>query len=129
MRFAVGLLLVLHGLAHAAFGMAAQDLPGHAGTALSGAPRIWLATALFLGATPGFVGAGFGRWGVVGLHRYWRSLTYTAVVASVALLLVFPRGFLLTTLGLAFDAVALLIAMSTAELPRSSLTPRKGAAA
>jgi hypothetical protein len=109
-RFPVGLLLVLHGLAHAAFGMAAQDLPGVAGTALSGPPRVWLATVLFLGATPGFMAAGFGCWGTVGLARHWRAIAYGAIAASVALLSMFPRGLTTTLLGLGFDALALVLA-------------------
>ncbi len=114
-RFVVGLFLVLHGLAHAAFGMAAQDLPGVAGNALSGPPRAWLATALFLGATPGFMAAGFGRLGTVGLARHWRTLAYGATIASVALLLMFPLGFTITLAGLSFDALALLLAMGRFE--------------
>lgn len=116
-RFSVGLFLVLHGLAHAAFGMAAQDLPGVAGNALSGPPRVWLATLLFLGATPGFMAAGLGSWGTIGLARHWRTLAYGATTASIALLLMFPRGLMTTLLGVGFDAVALLLAMGALESP------------
>ena len=128
-RFFVGLFLVLHGLAHAAFGMTAQDLPGVPGTALSGPPRVWLATALFLGATPGFIAAGFGRWGAVGLARHWRGITYGAITSSVALLFIFPRGLLTTGWGLALDALALLLAMGGAELWLRGVAPGGGTGA
>ena len=123
-RFWVGLFLVLHGLAHAAFGMAAQDLPGIPGHALSGPPRVWLATALFLGAMPGFMAAGFGRWGVIGLRHHWQSFAYGAIAASAALLVIFPRGLLATALGLAFDAIALLLTMATVDLTLRGLSAR-----
>jgi hypothetical protein len=122
-RFLIGLLLVLHGLAHAAFGMAAQDLPGRAGTALSGPPRIWLATALFLGATPGLVAAGFGVWGTIGLERCWRELVYAGAISSIALLLMFPRGMLETIVGLSLDALVVMIAMQLAPRWAGGSTP------
>lgn len=125
-RFAIGLFLILHGLAHSAFGMAAQDLPGRAGYALSGPPRMWLATILFLAATPGFMAAGLGHWGVVGLAPYRRPITHSAVAASVGLLVLFPRGVATTAIGLLIDAaVAFLTLGVSVSLPGRAAT--KGA--
>lgn len=125
-RVSVGLFFVLHGLSHAAFGMAAQDIPGVAGYALSGPPRVWLATTLFFGAMPGFLAAGLGRFGVIGLARHWRTLARGATAASVALLLMFPRAPLTTALGLAFDGFAILLSMSLAGTPRDISTAGGG---
>jgi hypothetical protein len=86
-RKALGLLLVLHGLAHIALGMAAQDDPTH-GLArwLPAGLRVLVATALFVVVTPGFVAAGFGAWNVPGLARIWFPLVRVAVLASFVLL-------------------------------------------
>jgi hypothetical protein len=101
-----GSLLVVHGLAHAAAGMAAQDAPRGLALLLAPTSRIVLATTLFAIALPGFVAAGFGCWRVIGLERFWRVLARVAAVASGLLLVTFARPLIETTLGLALDAVA-----------------------
>jgi hypothetical protein len=122
-RFAIGLFFVLHGLAHAAAGMAAQDVPGGVEVAFGFGVRVVLATTLFAIATPGFVAAGFGTWGVVGLERWWRVAARSAAVASALLLILFPRGLVDTAIGLAFDVLALLIARTHVPLKSGSLAP------
>jgi hypothetical protein len=95
-RTLAGLFFVIHGLAHAASGMGAQDAHG-------GVVRVSLATLLFSLATPGFVVAGLGVWGVPRLERHWRVVAQIAAVASALLLALAWRGILEMSLGLSFQ--------------------------
>jgi hypothetical protein len=92
LHVAAGLLLALHALAHARAGMWAQDgglwlLPGPGGVGARMA-----GTLLWAGALVEFMGAGLGLLGVPLLRVRWRSALLTGSLASVALLLLFPRG-------------------------------------
>lgn len=83
-----GLLLVLHGLAHALPGMRATDATRWTG---SGA---WLlaATVLWLVATAGSVAAGVGWLGAAPFANRWREAAWGGLGASAVLLLVFWRS-------------------------------------
>lgn len=118
-RKAIGLLLVLHGLAHIALGMAAQDEPVH-GLArfLPEGLRGVVATALFLLVTPGFVAAGFGVWNVPGLRRIWFTLVKVGVLSSFVLVaFTAPSGFRLLT-GIVLDLVVLALADMVDAAPK-----------
>lgn len=108
-RFGVGLFLVLHGLAHAAAGTAAQDAPRGIAAALPAGARELLATLLFIVAMPGFVAAGFGVWGTLGLRRIWAPLTSTAVLGSALLLALYSPPSTQLVVGLGLDAAALAL--------------------
>jgi hypothetical protein len=73
-RRAIAWLLVLHGLMHASVGVWASDL----------GPTWYVTTAWWI-AMAGFVGAGFGLLGLVGLRPRWQPLVAVATLASVAL--------------------------------------------
>ena len=104
LRVVVGVLLVLHGLAHASAGMWATDIGGQT-----------LVTLLWQGATIGFMAAGAGLIGVEILHRWWRVLIAIAAVSSLALLLLY--GHPLFIVGIATDFVAIGAAIVTARTP------------
>ena len=108
-RFAIGLFLVLHGLAHAAAGTAAQDVPRGIAAALPAGASAPFATLLFIVAMPGFVAAGFGVWGVVGLRRIWGPLTSSAVMASALLIAFYSPPPAQVVAGLVLDGVALAL--------------------
>ena len=116
-RFLIGSFLVVHGLAHAAMGMAAQD--ARAGS--FGVARTAVATVLFLLATPGFVAAGLGVYGVASLEKRWTALVEAAAVASAILFLLVGRGVIEASFGLAFDVLALVLA-ETVTLPERRLS-------
>lgn len=99
-RAVIGLLLILHGLAHIALGMAAQD----AGS------TVILSTALFLVVTPGFVAAGFGAWGVRGLSAIWGGLVKASVFASILLVVFCAPPASRSLVALLLDAVLLALA-------------------
>lgn len=103
-RIVVGLLLMLHGLAHASAGMWATDSGGHA-----------LVTFLWEGATLGFMTAGAGLLGIEILHRQWRWLITIAVLCSLTLLLLY--GHPLFIVGIAADFAAAGAAIVTARRP------------
>jgi len=97
-RASLGLLLVLHGLAHAGAGMwVAQRTPAG------------LLSALWTTAMVGFVGAGFGVLGVPVLRTHWRRLTVAAAVCSVVLLA--SGRHAVFALGVTLDAVLLALAL------------------
>jgi len=100
-RLLVGLLLVLHGLAHIALGTAAQDDPRHS---------VVTATALFLVATPGFVAAGFGAWNVPGLRSIWGGLVKVSVLASLLLVAIYAPPASRAVVAIVIDAVVLALA-------------------
>ena len=101
-RTLIGLLFVLHGLAHAGAGMWAADRGPAA-----------IVTPLWAAAMLGFVAAGFGLLGMPGLHRRWEALSVTAVAASLVLLLFF--GHLAFAVGLLLDAAVLVVGLQWGE--------------
>lgn len=121
-RFAIGCFLLMHGLAHAAIGMAAQDMARRA--PFYPELRVALATLLFAVAAPGFVAAGLGSWGVVGLARFRSTVVRAAAAASALLLLGFMRRFSESAIGLGLDVLALAIAGSQIELVASASAGR-----
>ena len=108
-RFLFGLLYVLHGLAHVFGGIRWQDVQRRPVLGTSSASEV-VGTLLFALATTGFVQAGLGAWGLVGMRRIWRPLARLAVAASLLLLLFFIMPSLRLTLGIFLDIVALLLA-------------------
>ena len=104
LRVMVGVLLMLHGLAHASAGMWATDIGGQT-----------LVTILWEGATIGFMAAGAGLIGVEILHRWWRTLIAIASISSLTLLLLY--GHPLFIVGIAADFVAIGAAIATARIP------------
>lgn len=103
LRVVTGVLLMLHGLAHASAGMWATDSGGHA-----------LVTFLWAGATLGFMAAGAGLLGIEALHRRWRLFIAIAVLSSLTLLLLY--GHPLFIVGIAADFVAIAAAIVTARI-------------
>ena len=97
-RVVIGVLLILHGLAHASAGMWATDIGGQT-----------LVTVLWEGATLGFMAAGIGMLGVRLFQRIWKLLVVFAAVNSLMLLLLY--GHPLFILGIAADFVFLGIAI------------------
>ena len=104
-RTLIGLLFVLHGLAHAGAGMWAADRGPAA-----------IVTPLWAAAMLGFVAAGFGLLGMPGLHRRWEALSVTAVAASLVLLLFFGH------LANPVHEVQRLPEVGEAELPPQMMT-------
>jgi hypothetical protein len=104
----MGVLLILHGLAHASAGMWATDIGGQK-----------LVTILWEIATLGFMAAGAGLIGIDLFHRHWKTLTAIASVSSLALLLLY--GHPLFVVGIAADftvmGAALLLTRITSPLP------------
>ena len=97
-RISLGILLILHGLAHSA-----------AGTWASTMGRPWLSTMLWAVTALSFLAAGFGLLGVSPLVRQWRVLTVTGAIASAVLLLLYASSALVP--GLLLDAALLYIAL------------------
>ena len=108
LRTMMGVLLILHGLAHASAGMWATDIGGQK-----------LVTLLWEIATLGFMAAGAGLIGIDLFHRHWKTLTAIASVSSLALLLLY--GHPLFVVGIAADftvmGAALLLTRITSPLP------------
>ena len=100
LRVVIGVLLVLHGLAHASAGMWATDIGGQA-----------LVTVLWEGATLGFMAAGAGLIGLGVFQGAWKFLIVFAAANSLALLLLYghPLFFLGIAADLAFLGVALVL--------------------
>lgn len=103
LRVVTGILLILHGLAHASAGMWATDTGGFA-----------LVTILWEGATLGFMAAGAGLIGIEWLHRIWRPLIAIAAFSSLTLLLLY--GHPLFVVGIAADFAAIALAIVTARI-------------
>ena len=116
LRTLMGVLLILHGLAHASAGMWATDIGGQR-----------LVTILWEIATLGFMAAGAGLIGIDLFHRHWKTLTAIASVSSLALLLLY--GHPLFVVGIAADftvmGAALLLTRITSPLPP---VPKRSAA-
>jgi hypothetical protein len=108
LRSLMGVLLILHGLAHASAGMWATDIGGRT-----------LVTLLWEIATLGFMAAGAGLIGIDLFHRHWKTLTAIASVSSLALLLLY--GHPLFIVGIAADftvmGAALILTRITSPLP------------
>lgn len=88
-RVAIGVALILHGLAHSGAGFLLVDperasrlFDGHA----SGTFILWLTGMLSAVSMLGFVAGGLGVLGVAGPHQHGRRLVVIAAVASVMLL-------------------------------------------
>ena len=112
-RVALGLLLVLHGLAHAGAGMWIADRTPP-----------WLLTVVWTTAMVGFVAAGFGVLGVPLLRAHWRRLLVAAAVSSM-ILLVLGRNPLLS-LGILIDATLLALALrGSPAAPAGDASPRR----
>ena len=124
-RLGLGLLLVLHGLAHIAIGTGVQDAPYH-GVAgwLPARVSVVLGTLLFLLVTPGFVAAGLGVWNVPGLRRIWPALVKTCVLASFLLfaLAAPPAGQLMVGLFLDLAVLAFSDILGADTEPRRRTT-------
>lgn len=97
-RISLGVLLVLHGLAHSA-----------AGTWASAMSHQWLSTSLWLVATLAFLAAGFGLLGVAPLAIRWRGLTAAGSAASLGLLTIYGTPALIP--GILLDAALFWIAL------------------
>jgi hypothetical protein len=114
-RFSLGTLLVLQGLAHAA-----------AGTWAAASISAWFVTPAWAAAMLGFMGAGFGIWGAAPLARRWQSLVVIGAVGSLLLLLLGTVGVPLFALGLAVDVALVLTVLerSPDENQRLARPPR-----
>jgi hypothetical protein len=108
LRRAAGILLLLHGLAHASAGMWATDVGGHA-----------LVTALWELSTIGFMLAGAGLLGIDALHRHWRAIITVAALSSLTLLLLYSHPLFL--FGIAGDFAAIALAIVTQRLAHSTI--------
>ncbi|HEX7938886.1 MAG TPA: hypothetical protein VF483_07810 [Gemmatimonadaceae bacterium] len=111
MRKLFGLLLILHGLAHACAGMNATGNP-------------WLVTTLWLIATAAFVGSGL--W-ILGAQFNWPRVdraTFLGAVASIWLLSYFPFALLIPGILLNFAIVAVLQVRVAATAPLPTRHPR-----
>lgn len=111
MRKAFGLLLILHGLAHAGAGMNATGNP-------------WLISALWFIATAAF--AGSGLW-ILGAQFNWPRVdraTFVGAAASIWLLSYFPFALLIPGILLNFAIVALLQVWVAATVPLPTRHPR-----
>ncbi|NUQ21457.1 MAG: hypothetical protein HOQ09_10900 [Gemmatimonadaceae bacterium] len=101
-RVLLGILIILHGLAHAASGVwLAADGP------------MWLVTLMWGIAMLGYLAAGFGILRAPFLRRSWKQTMVVATVASVVLFLTYlhPLGLL----GSVFDLVLLLVVFEGAQ--------------
>lgn len=122
-RTLAGVLLVVHGLAHALPGMRVTDATRWTG---SGA-WLWLATILWLAATLGSVGGGLGLLGAAPFQNRWREMAWTGAGASAALLVFFWRSPWALP-ALAIDlllVVALLRTRGSPLLPSTTVQPRR----
>lgn len=93
----LGSFLILHGFAHAIAAMWAIE---------SG--RILFVRSLWELAMVGFLAAGFGAIGVVGVRDFWRPITVLASVSSILSLLIAPNKVFVAGLGVDFMAIALV---------------------
>lgn len=111
-RIALGLLLIVHGLAHTLAGMRATE-----------GSHPWLITAAWGAALVGFSAAGLAVLGVRGLGGTWRRFAAVGLAGSVVLLaLGWPAP--LAGVGLALDAVVAYVLF--ASRPREIVTGTVG---
>lgn len=101
-RTIIGLLFILHGIAHSALGMWASSF----GPA-------WLVTPLWWIAQVGFVAAGLGLVGVDGLRRIWAPLALAAGLSSLVLFGLY--GHISLMLGLVADALVITLGLQWGE--------------
>jgi hypothetical protein len=106
MRKLLGVVLILHGLAHA-------------GAGIWGAGPVWLVTLFWYAATVGFLAAGFGFLGVAPFRRYPLAFAVAGWVASTLLLWSFPHLFVIP--GILLDL--LLVAAAFWVTPSPDETP------
>ena len=110
-RIALGIALLLHGLAHANAGMLSAD------------DRGLVATALWAIASVAFLAAGFGLLGVRRLYRHWQVLSLIAIASSLLLLVTYRPAT--ATIGIIVD-VALLAVIGFVSISREWRRPRTG---
>ena len=116
MRVLLGILLILHGLAHAGAGM------------WSAGPT-WLITLLWWFATTLYIGAGLG---VLGFRRYsdfTTELTFAAIVPSGLLLGSLAGIFILPGVALDFALLLAVIRLRDKAEPSANPLPHRGTAA
>jgi hypothetical protein len=101
-RIAIGLLLLLHGLAHASVGVWAA----YAGP-------LWLVTVLWTVAMIGYLGASVGVLRAPILRDQWKAYASTATVASIVMLLFY--GGWLSIFGIMVDTIVLIVALGWAQ--------------
>jgi hypothetical protein len=124
---AMGILFVLHGLAHTRAAMRAVDaasglLPGPH----DGPQTAWVAALLWAVAAAGFVAAGLGLLGVLPFARRTRTGAGIAAAASLALFGLFrPAG---AALGAAIDVALLGLLAAPSLWPAVPLRRRPGRA-
>ena len=75
-------------------------------------------------AMPGFVAAGFGHWGVVGIRQWWRTLARAAAGGSLLLLLFFSNSPVEAIAGLILDAAAVALTDPRIKLVTSTTSLR-----
>jgi hypothetical protein len=97
-RVAIGLIIVLHGIAHAAAGMWS-----------SGRTFAWYMTALWGAAMIGYLVAGFGVLRTPGLRRIWKGAFVVATFASFLLLNQFGHPALVP--GMLVDLTLLIVVL------------------
>jgi hypothetical protein len=97
-RSLIGLLLIVHGLAHAGAGVWA-----------AGVGPLWIVTPLWGIAMLGYMGAGFGVLRVRGLATWWREVLAAATAASYLLIVLFAPSALYG--GIAIGAVLFVAAI------------------
>ncbi len=105
MRKLVGIVLILHGLAHAGAGMWSTG-------------PVWLVTIAWLLATTSFMAAGFGFIGVPVFRRGTRDHVYRGSVASLVLLAYLPHLLLIPGVLLDLLFVAMVSAWQGIDAPR-----------
>src|ERR1044071_3964243 len=103
-RIIFGIVLVLHGLAHANAGMLAANDGSVA------------ATLLWAAASVGFIAAGLGLIGVRHFYRNWQLAAIAATACSILLLAAFQPATART--GLLVDFV-IIIVMTAVVIPRA----------
>ena len=107
----LGILFVIHGLAHSGAGMWGADR----GSA-------WLVTPLWIAAEAGFIAAGLGLMGGRPFARAWEQLAIVAALSSILLLSVF--GELVFMGGLVLDAGILVLGLIAGESALLKRAPR-----
>lgn len=99
-RIVLGLVIVLHALAHA-------------NVVIWAAPLGWFATLLWSVALIGYLSAGLGMLRVPIVRHAWKQLMVTATIASMVLLLL--MGELIASLGAIIDLLLLMLAFEWAQ--------------
>jgi len=108
-RVPFGIVLLLHGLAHANAGMLATDRS-----------RV-LPTLFWAAASVTLLGAAFGLLGVRRLDRHWQVLAFTGALSSLVLLLAYRP--VTSTAGIAVDLAALGVLFFVSIPPRPRRDP------